>query len=457
MELLNIFSAIPKVALFLLVIVGGAIVAEIFYFGKKRETKPPEVSLPVLPPSGPPPPSPTDVSAETQAQMEAKAVAGPPPAPSVENLEVTPMPSPQAAFTTEVVPAKKSPLSKKTLTALLVILLVTVSIPAAILLVRQRQEIRKQAYGEPCQYDNNCPGWPNERCSGGVCVPLSANCGGNGVSCDSVGGESNCCSGVCSYGTCRGDNPGEGCGGFGESECWTHVNCNFISGSCQPRTPGTATPVVSGSVTCEARRGHVAIKNNSSQTISGDVSWFIGTCNDDVTCLCGGQSSSENVTLAPNQSWSKSGGGAGCAWQSEVSGLANCSGNGCIDCGETPPPGTTPPTTTPPIFSAQCIATGTFDTDFNAITDLTTLAVGQTVVFGTHGSTTDPGGITMARFRINGTADTSWCNGTGNTIVAGWCQTTNIHGANFFVQFTVPNNGPFNVSSMVFNPTLGWH
>ncbi len=456
MDILSIFSAVPKVAIFLLVIVGGAIIAEIFYFRRKQRpegadfgAKPPEVSTPTPPPISEPP-------------LPVNPVGSPPPQhiinPSVENLNVTPMPTPTAGFTTEVVPTtpKKSPLSKKTITTLLVILLVAISIPAAIVLVRQRQEVRKQAYGESCQYDNNCSGWPNERCINGTCSPVSANCGENGVSCDSVGGESNCCSGVCSYGTCRGSNPGEGCGGFGEIECWTHVNCNFISGSCEPRTPGTATPVVSGNVTCSASRGSVSIRNNSSQTISGDVSWFIGTCNDDVTCLCGGQSSSENVTLAPNQEWKKSGGGGGCAWQSEVSGLANCSGNGCDTCGSNPP-GTTPPQTTPPIFSSQCIATQTLDSDFAVITDLSTLKVGQTVSFATHGSTNDPGGITMARFKINGTADASWCNGTGNTIVGGWCQTTNTHGTNFTMQYTIPNTGAFNIQSMVFNPTLGWH
>lgn len=476
MELLNIFSAIPKVALFLLVIVSGAIVAEIFYFRRRKEIKPPEVSIPVFtpPPSAPPPPSP----------IEAKAVTGPPPAPTVENLEVTPMPTPQAGFTTEVVPAKKSPLSKKTLTMLLVLLLVTVSIPAAILLVRQRQELRKLAYpGQNCTTKDDCNGL-YEECINGKCVDTNVvtNCGDkvcNGSEtcsscpgdCGSCGqclpdgavcngpGQTNesCCSVICNFGTCRGNTPAEGCGGLDEPTCWTHgVYCYWLNGECVPNAGVTPTPGT-GTIECQAGSGGVKIINKTNQTISGGVSWFASRCGDTVNCMCGGQSSSENVTLAPGQSWSKGMGGSGCAWQADVAGLASCANSGCDNCQETPPPGTTPPTTTPPTFLAQCVATGTFDTDFNAITDLTTLKVGQTVVFGTHGSTTDPGGITMARFRINGTADASWCSGTGNTIVGGWCQTTNIHGANFFVQFTVPNNGPFNVSSMVFNPTLGWH
>lgn len=100
------------------------------------------------------------------------------------------------------------------------------------------------------------------------------------------------------------------------------------------------------------------------------------------------------------------------------------------------------PTPTLPPDTAQCEFCKTYDEDWNEITDLSTLTVGQTIYFATRGSTTHPQGITKARFRINA--------GT-------WQETTNKHGDMFYIQYTIPSAGSYTVESMVYNPVLGWY
>lgn len=524
MDPLSLFIAIPKMALFLLLIVGGAIVAEVFYFQRKQRPtgvdfgrkKPatPEVSLP-------PSHQATQNPLPTESANLAEKVGQSPP-----------------LLTTEVIPPPtKTRLSRKTLTTLAVVLLLVVAVPAAALLVKQRQETRKRAqgYGECCAchttLDENlecivmapnscdtpdlCPSpteSPTPQCSPDECCDNDTRCDSNGqctiidegcasqpycgnLVCDSPGedcvscpvdcpscckkngesceGETNevCCSLICNYGTCRGDNPQQGCGSLNEIECAVNgVYCYWYNGACIPR-PETSPPP-EGNVTCDAGSGGVAINNNTCHEWSGNISWFSLKCDNTTDCMCGGSSNSESVVIPPCDgcvnnppqmtgchSWSKGISGNGCAWQSDVAGAISCSGSGCLPC-ETPPPSGTPhptPTPTPPGYVMQCLTTGMFDSDWGTITDFSTLTVGQTVFFAAHGSTDEPQGLTKARFRINGTADATWCTGSGNILTSGWCETTNIHGTDFYVQFTIPASGSFNVESMVYNPALGWN
>ncbi|MFH0863565.1 MAG: hypothetical protein V1858_00540 [Candidatus Gottesmanbacteria bacterium] len=412
MDSINFISAIPKIALFLLLIIGSAIVLEIFYFRKRRNINTPKEVIPT------PPLSMNDELAQ--------------------DLGTSPAPK----LTTEVVnPVKKPLLPNRKVMAALVIFLIAVSIPVAVIVSRQRQEIRKQAYpGDVCHYDHDCTGWPNEHCTNGVCTALPTNCLPADGNC-ALGGDEDtiCCSGVCSYGLCRGNDPTMGCGGFGESECWTHNNCHYINDSCEPRPPGPP-PSPNGDVTCSANSSGVAIRNNSTQTVSGDVSWFASRCGENDSCTCGGQSSSENVSLAPGASWSKGMTGAGCAWQADVSGFVSCSGSGCEDCNGSSSPAPSP-SGTPPTFAAQCLSIGIFNSNWTAV--LTNqLTVNQAIYLTVRGSTNEPGGITKARFRFDSGA---------------WQEVTTKHGTDYYIQYTVPTTGIFKVEAMVFNPTLGWH
>ena len=90
----------------------------------------------------------------------------------------------------------------------------------------------------------------------------------------------------------------------------------------------------------------------------------------------------------------------------------------------------------------QCEFCKVYDEDWEEITDLSTIAIGQTVYFATRGSTTDPKGITKARFRING---------------GDWQETTTRHGNEFYISYTIPSAGSYTVESMVYNPSLGWY
>lgn len=90
----------------------------------------------------------------------------------------------------------------------------------------------------------------------------------------------------------------------------------------------------------------------------------------------------------------------------------------------------------------SCTLIKAYDLTWNQITNLTTLTSGRTIYLANTGTTTDTAGLTKSRFRING--------GT-------WQETTVKHGNEFYIQYTIPAAGTFQVESMVYNPTLGWY
>ncbi|MCL4382233.1 hypothetical protein M1545_00355, partial [Patescibacteria group bacterium] len=99
------------------------------------------------------------------------------------------------------------------------------------------------------------------------------------------------------------------------------------------------------------------------------------------------------------------------------------------------------PTPTP-TSAMSCTLIKAYDLTWNQITNLTTLTSGRTIYLANTGTTTDTAGLTKSRFRING--------GT-------WQETTVKHGNEFYIQYTIPAAGTFQVESMVYNPTLGWY
>lgn len=301
--------------------------------------------------------------------------------------------------------AKKTDRTKKTL-SLLVLIIVLVSVPVAVFLTMQSQEIRKKAQESyPCQTEEDCPN-PDH---------------------------------VCHYGYCT------SCSVFDEPTCWTHTSCCWEAGVC--KTGACPNPPPNPQVSCSADVSGVHIRNlSTTESVSGNVTWFSTKCNNEKgECFCGGATKTEYVSLGPGQSWDRGIAGDGCMWQSDLSSsICSASDAGCLPC-ETPPgapPTPTPtPSPTPPSYILTCNFTRAYDLDWNQITNLNSLTIGQTVYFATGGTTTHPQGITKARFRIN--------NGA-------WQETTLKHDSDYYIQFTVPSAGDYTVESMVYNPVLGW-
>jgi len=120
--------------------------------------------------------------------------------------------------------------------------------------------------------------------------------------------------------------------------------------------------------------------------------------------------------------------------------------------------GTLTPSPTP-VSEPECDYCQVYDKNWEQITDLSTLSLGQTVHFATTGSTGSPLGITKARFRIRNGAESVWCSGNGNQVVDNWCETTNWReDVGYFVTYTISASGTYTVGSMVYNQAdFSWY
>lgn len=111
---------------------------------------------------------------------------------------------------------------------------------------------------------------------------------------------------------------------------------------------------------------------------------------------------------------------------------------------------------TPPEETASCVSCTVYDEDWEEV-DLTDINIGQTVYFATLGSSNPDGLITKARFKINGTADDSWCD-VANLASNDWCEITQKHDTyGYYVQYTIPSASSYRVTSAVYaGEDLGW-
>jgi len=349
----------------------------------------------------------------------------------------------------------------KVILAALGVLLLAATLPVAVYLVKQRQEIRKQAYvGQICQTDADCDG-QCEVCQNGKCE--TKTCGG-----DQCLGWGTCtCKSECSvsgdgYICCNGDwvSQGQGCA------------------DCEEPSPSPSPSPSPGQVTCAAGSWGVSATNNSNSQACGD--YFKGKCRGDYSCFCGGAPTS--FCLGPGESMNKGLDISGLcgSWQTDITiGDCHASDHGCEYCEEaspSPSPSPSPSSSPKPgcyntcainndcqgdlvcqgsicvnadcpdesdcTCEAQCEYCKVFDEDWNEITDLSTIEVGQTVYLATFGSTSHAQGITKARFRING---------------GDWTETTERHQNMFYIQYVIPEAGSYLIESMVHNPGLGWY
>ncbi len=385
----------------------------------------------------------------------------------------------------------------RVLLATLGVLLLIITLPAAIYLVRQRQEIRKQAYvGQPCTIDADCD--TNEECVGGVCVAITPSpsptpsegfcgtCSGNKsegwiggnqgpVDCDgeecNEGGWNYCCWDEDGDGSCdicaRGPGPGV--------ECDEASDCINLSGL----TPGTVVKFcrfyANYDVTCPYSTGGLDCFNVTAPD-NGRISRCIpaGKC---------GQLEADGYCGVCKETGCGDGNGNGNGGRSDCNepptaagckpGLSVyngvCRNPSCLeeaDCVCPPPPGCFDqcgndndcpgslvcqnsrcvnvdcPQESDCLCEAACEYCKVFDENWNEITDLSTITVGQVIRLATFGSTSHAQGITKARFRING---------------GDWMETTDRYQNMFYIEYIIPEAGSYTIESMVYNPGLGWY
>jgi len=91
--------------------------------------------------------------------------------------------------------------------------------------------------------------------------------------------------------------------------------------------------------------------------------------------------------------------------------------------------------------SCRCDQVKMYNLDWQPITDYSSLAPGDEVYLTVSGTTDHPDGLTKGRIKVN--------NGS-------WQETTQKHGNEFYISFTIPNYGSYRVEGQVYNPLFGW-
>jgi len=343
--------------------------------------------------------------------------------------------------------------SKKTriIMATLGVLLLVATLPAAVYLVKQRQEIRKEAYiGESCVVDKDCSNHPYEKCSNGKCVavtPPDEICTG-GVDEDGDGktdcDDPDCAStSGCQVGFCGGCNKAEGwiSSNQGPTECnGTKCNTGGWNYCCWDEDHNNTCDICArgGGPGVDCSGNCISL---SGLTPGSTVKFCSFYSNNDVSCpYSTGSLNCSNVNVPSNGSITRCISDDKCG-QLEADGYCGV----CKDTGCGGPPPSEPPESPPPSLppdTALCQFCKIYDEDWNEITDLSTLTISQTIYLATRGTTSNPQGITKARIRVNG---------------GDWQETTQQHGNKFYIQYTIPSAGSYTVESMVYNPDLGWY
>lgn len=404
----------------------------------------------------------------------------PPPLPGQD--EETPTPPPQKE---EVVPpppppkpviVPKRPVSKtKIILGLLVLLFLLTSIPAAVFLVKQRQEIRKKAVGEKAillgRVVNTDPTYADcheQRYFYGD------NCGNTQ------------CHGAPNYTVTW--TQGE------RSNALNNNNCYPQNGPSKPR------------YTFEWTENPVGDSDGENVTVSismkGDVplqKWHFQTTDSGGNQFPGSKQSGTFVNPGPNQTvtlkvyregdykWNH-------LWFTAFTPAPTPTPTPTPEPTATPTPTTTPGPTatptptltptpgptatptppietptptygpTPPPDSISCLSCRVYDSDWNLIENPSTIVVDQTVYFATIGFTSyapgtegSPGKITKARFRINGGLWQETEESRGNWKCTGFGPNPTCTSPEFYIAYTIQSAGAYKLESMVYNEVLGWH
>jgi len=385
----------------------------------------------------PPPAPPTDQSQPTDTPPPATDSTVPPPPPIVEEQPAdTAAPPSQDSDIPPVVTTGEKPkgrVGKKTIATILGILFLVGGISAGVILVQRQQEIReKAALAEPC---NVCR---NGLCtSQGVSPPL---CSPMLNECPTPGSRSGCPQPATTptpvptraAATPTPTPAPTGDGGPGQCGRVTQIG----------RNPNSVQLTLTNEMINECK--NICSGTDSTPWIDiyeyqCDEIGLTGGCQDNgrkvKTRATAGTYSTSEPTCGTVQI------DAGCfniyGSYGSVAYASKAAPKPCV---------TTTPPTQPPGLSARCLNVQAYDTDWNKITDLSTLKAGDTVRFTVSGTTTS-GNIDKARFRIN--------TPTWRTAV-----TTKRPGTNeFYDEYTIPEGiTTFTINAQLHhtNPDIGW-
>lgn len=342
----------------------------------------------------------------------------------------------------------------KLITTVLLTFLICASIPVAVYLVQQRQEIRKRAaWGDICErytdtwsccnVDFEC----RKRWQNGECVFYD---------CDVDVTDSSQCKKVCDG---NGDDFPTQCRNKGGNYIDSNNSCKLDGQVCYGSMDNCLGP--SKQISCQTSNNEktISLTNNNDFTIS--ITKYDQHCPEQTTdqgACHGPPGTSDNLGAHDTTSVSTE---ADCGgYQIEItSSYGGCAHYGFLgSCPEpepepeptaTPTPSPTPsptptltPTPTPtPVYELACKILEVYDENWEKIEDLTTIAVGDTVRFLVEGLCDEPQGITNARFRIN---EGEWLEKTGQK----WGK--------FYLGSTISVAGSYKVEAMVYNAILGW-
>jgi hypothetical protein len=329
--------------------------------------------------------------------------------------------------TTPAEKPKKKLGGKKMVATILGILLLVGGLAAGVILVRQQQEIREKASSRACKIcsnniciNNDPPCIPdiNECSSNSDCLPLCPNTDCNlpvtvpeSIKCSLPGTniETRCC---------PVDKPL-----YQNGQCITSTpqSCTQAGGECinTPSCGKVGRSLVNGGNGCDALAGEICCSKSTApppEDSDGD-----GYPDNQDTC--------PNV---PDNQLDSDGDGIGDACDNCPDQPGPSSNNGCPTGGG----GRTP-------ISAQCLDIKAFDTNWERITDLSTLKPGDTVRFTVAGNTSS-GKIDKARFKINGIQRPAVTQKRPNT-------------NEFYDEYVIPEGiTDFTVKAQLHHSSIGW-
>lgn len=408
-----------------------------------------ETPVPPITPDGsiaPPPPIVEKV--EPPSQTAPTTEGSPPATPTEQNGGDINLPPVVDASAKD---KKKGP-GKRIIATILGILVLIGGVGAGVILVQRQQDIRERA----AVISDTCADL------GGTCVPSSYSCTGGTMEtadCNISQHNKTCGFGSCSAPTPKPTTPQPP----PQPECTDDGDCPMgkicQNNQCQTTSP-TPPPAQCIDPTTSSARG--AACQNTSGT-------FTGNC---VVIYCpNGLGADGKCNLNDTGAWQKFGScsslwnslGEGQCGQVDTVNESNvyCNAEGVCeskivnrtDCSKTPTkpsPSTPTPTPQPPTeppsepVTAACHEIKVYDTNWNQITDLSTLKAGDTIRFTVSGQTTS-GTIDMARFRVNSpawrAAVTQKRPGTQE----------------FYDEYTIPEGvTSFTVNAQLHHTSLGW-
>jgi hypothetical protein len=396
------------------------------------------------PTTTPPPPATTpDTSGQIidtppPPPMEDGAVSPPPPIIEEKKSEETAAVTQEAGATenAQAIPdippvittsgtGGKKPVGKKMIATILGILVLVGGIGAGVILVQNQQDIREKADTDVCIYNSDCD--VGKICQNNACVDGPSECLTVGAyGCNST---TNCCSGLeCTNRKCVDEDEEEPIPTTCTSSSKVTRTGNDAGGNNATEFKVTQAQLVACHAACPS--AYLVVYRYECDRVTN----LSGGCNDNGVLVKshaqpGNEWSIRNITCGSVQM------DVGCFDLSRAYGslsFASYSDNQPCD-----------PEPSVPGISCSCLNIKAFDDEWNEITNLSSLVVGDVVRFTVAGTATS-GSIDKARFTIN--------ESLGAEITAKRPGTDE-----FFVEYTIPEGvSSFTINAEIHHATVGW-